>query len=301
MYTRAGHMESGPALLSAFLEHTSCPVGRQDDLQSMLEIKFAAARRAWPALVVTPEAFGAWLGQRVRADEDVCEGLARLREGDLYLTCATLAGAPHALETFERTVLARVPAFVARIDPSPSFADEVAQALRVKLLLPHDGDGKAAKLSGYTGRGGLESWVCAVATRMAIDLVRVRRIGSEGDELDVLPATDDPELEVLRVQHREAFRAALQQGLAALEPRQRTLLRLYFLEHVTFQALGRVYQVHETTAMRWIEQAKATVVAQVQSALRTRLKLSQSEFDSLAQLMQSQLDLSIGRLLSSRI
>jgi RNA polymerase sigma-70 factor (ECF subfamily) len=143
--------------------------------------------------------------------------------------------------------------------------------------------------------------VSAVATRGAVDLVRGRRpVGSSDGGLDVLPATDDPELEVLRVQHREAFAAALQDALAALEPRQRTLLRLYFLEKVTYQALGRVYQVHETTAMRWVEQAKSAVVGEVQRALRKRLNLSESEFDSLAQLMQSQLDISIGRLLSSR-
>jgi RNA polymerase sigma-70 factor len=293
--------ESGPILLTTFLERARCSVtGPREQLQALLDAKFSSARAAWPEIALEPNRFGAYLGERVLPTEDACDGLAKLREQDMYLACATLTRVPGALDAFERTVMSRVGSFIARIDSSASFADEVTQAMRVKLMVPPE-RADSPKLAQYSGRGALDSWVCAVATRLALDLVRARRSDANERELNVIAASHDPELEALRAEHRDAFRLALQDALGQLEPRRRTLLRLYYLEHVTFQELGRMYQVHETTAMRWVEQAKTTILTQVHAILRRRLNLSESEFSDLGQLLQSQLDLSLGRLLSSQL
>lgn len=256
------------------------------------------ARRAWPELALADEAFVTHLAARLRPDEDPVAGLAALKTSDLYLACAALAGQPAALAAFERTILSRVGRFVGRVDGSPAFVAEVTQALRIKLFVGADG---APRLAQYSGRGALDSWVCAAALRTAYDLQRGadRRAGGDERELDVLAASDDAELELLRTRHEEQFRAAVRASMGALEPRARTLLRMYFLEKLTTAQLGQVYRVHETTALRWIAQAREAVVDGVRARLQAELRLSTSEFDELVALLRSRLDVTVRRLLAT--
>jgi RNA polymerase sigma-70 factor (ECF subfamily) len=286
-------------LLIAFLARARCTVRREEELQVALEAKVSAAQNAWPDIVLPPETFAAYLAERIAVDDEACRGLAQIRERDLYIACAALAGVPRALELFDRMFLSRISGFISWIDRSPTFTNEVTQTLRVRLLMPSESG--RGKLSQYSGRGALDSWLCAAATRTALSLVRAPRAAMvPQDELDILAASHDPEMEMLRRQHREAFRAAVQQALRALDPRQRTVLRLHYLEHATFARIGGMFQVHETTAMRWVTQAKKAISKQVQLILRQRLKLSQNGLNSLAQLMQSELEVSLARLLSSQ-
>jgi RNA polymerase sigma-70 factor (ECF subfamily) len=142
--------------------------------------------------------------------------------------------------------------------------------------------------------------LCAVAIRIAVDLIRRRKPSSSEDAgLELLPASDNPELETLRREHRHAFHRALEASLAELEPRERALLRLHYLENLTFQELGQIYEKHETTALRWVEQAKANILESVSRRLRHDLRLSDTALDELSGLLQSQLDVSLGRLLRS--
>jgi RNA polymerase sigma-70 factor (ECF subfamily) len=78
---------------------------------------------------------------------------ATLHAGDLYLACACAAGDPRALAHFERLYLTQLGAYVARIDRSADFLDELAQILRARLLL--GSLDKPAPILGYSGRGPL--------------------------------------------------------------------------------------------------------------------------------------------------
>src|SRR5262245_10912398 len=89
-----------------------------------------------------------------------------LNAEDLYLACCCARGEPAALEAFDRTVLDGVAAFVAHIDPSPSFADEVRQLLRTRLLLP--AEGAPPRIGEYAGAGTLRGWVRVIAVRTAL-------------------------------------------------------------------------------------------------------------------------------------
>src|SRR5689334_9841943 len=60
--------------------------------------------------------------------------LADLHAADLFLAWACLEGDPVAWRELSRLYLARVPQWVARIDPSPAFADEVRQRIAERML-----------------------------------------------------------------------------------------------------------------------------------------------------------------------
>ena len=221
----------------------------------------------------------AHLADRVDPGEDPTSALAKLEIADLYLACAAARGLPAAIASFEQQLLARVGQFIGRVDRSPHFVAEVTQALRIKLFVRRDGG--ESRLAQYSGRGALDSWVCAAALRTAYDLRRSehRQTPHEWQDPDVLAASDDPELALLRERHGDEFRRAVGAAIAALDARSRTLLRLHFLEQLTHAQIGKMYRVHETTALRWIAHAREAVVAHVHTAIERTLQLSASECD----------------------
>jgi RNA polymerase sigma-70 factor (ECF subfamily) len=254
------------------------------------------AHQAWPSVELSDEDFVDYLAARIRPDDDLLAVMRQLKVADLYLACAAAHGRPGAEHAFERSLLARVGRFVSSIETSPAFVADVTQALRIKLLVGSDGQGK---LSQYSGRGALDSWVCAAAIRTAIDLRRAGGHEAADNEraLDILAATDDPELELLRQRYDGQFRAALEAALLALEARDRTLLRLYFIEQLPAAQIGKLYRVHETTILRRISRVRESVFEKVRAALSLTLRLSASEFDELLALLRSRIDVSVHRLL----
>jgi RNA polymerase sigma-70 factor, ECF subfamily len=265
-------------------------------LTTLLRRALDDARRAWPHVALTDEAFAAYLADRVRPDEEPTAALASLQVADLYLACAAGRGDPAAIAAFEQTLLARVGQFIGRVDSSPHFVAEVTQALRIKLFVGSDGKGRLAQ---YSGRGALDSWVCAAALRTAYDLRRAesRHAHDSDGDLDVLAASDDAELELLRARYRDDFSSALRDALGALDTRARTLLRMYFLERLTMAQIGTIYRVHETTALRWISLTRQNVVERVRATVKQKLQLSASECDELMGLLSSRLDVTVRRLL----
>jgi len=291
-------------LAARFVSRTGQTASDDAGLSRELARALDEARRAWPTVELPDEEFVEHLAARVRPDDDAVAVLRQLRGSDLYLACAAARGRAGAELAFERTLLARVGQFVGSIDGAAPFVADVTQALRIKLFVGSDGQGK---LSQYSGRGALESWVCAVAIRTAIDLRRAAGAGGAGGysphenerALDVLAATDDPELELLRQRYDGQFRAALEAALTALAARDRTLLRLYFIEQLPAAQIGKLYRVHETTILRRITRAREAVFEQVRAAMSHNLRLSASEFEELLALLRSRLDVSVQRLLVS--
>jgi RNA polymerase sigma-70 factor (ECF subfamily) len=265
-----------------------------DEVAALLIERIDAARAAWPSIDLDLVEFAAHLATRLDEHEDPLVGLAHLRVPDLYLAFAAARRAPSAIEAFEAALLSRVPSFVSRIDPSPAFVDEVQQALRIKLLVEPKG-----KLAQYSGHGSLEGWFRAVAIRTAYDLRRaeIRRHAQQDEDVRLIAASIDIEVDLLRARYKGEFRAALQEAIASLNARQRTLLRLYFLERLTTTQIGRIYRVHETTALRWIAAARQAIVADIRGSLERKLRVSKADFDDLIGVVQSQLDMSFSRIL----
>jgi RNA polymerase sigma-70 factor, ECF subfamily len=286
-------------LTTRFLAHAGQEARDPGELGVVLQHAVDEARRAWPTVDLSSEQFVDHLAARVRPDEDVVALLRQLKIADLYLACAAEHRRPGAVTAFEQAFIRRVGQFVRGIDGETTFVADVTQAIRIKLFVGSHGDGK---LSRYSGRGALESWVRAVAIRTAYDLRRTKDHQRREDEcaLELVAATDDPEFELLWQRYHGEVRAALEDGLSGLEPRDRTLLRLYVIERLPALQIGKLYRVHETTVLRWIERARVTLVERVRAALLRTLRLSAGELDELLAMMRSRLDISIRRLLDTQ-
>jgi RNA polymerase sigma-70 factor (ECF subfamily) len=275
--------------------------GGEDErrLAPLIQQALDDAHRAWPGVALTDELFVDHLATRLKPGEDVGESLSRLKLSDLYLARAAETGRSDAVQAFEDLLLCRVGQFIDKVSRDPAFVAEVTQALRVKLFVGQDGQGK---LSQYSGRGALESWVCAVAIRTAYDIGRVQghEVRQQDDAVDVLAASDDPELDLLRRRYDGQFRGALEAALANLGARERTTLRLYYIERLTAAQIGKLHRVHEVTVLRRVAGARKSVLEWVRNDLSRTLGLSNEEFDDLLTLMRSQLDVSVGRLLETQ-
>jgi RNA polymerase sigma-70 factor (ECF subfamily) len=125
-----------------------------------------------------------------------------------------------------------------------------------------------------------------------------RREEHDSSQVARLAADLDPELAYLKDRYATEMEQAVVHALAHLSDRERTLMRLHLGEHMTIDQLGAMYRVNRATAARWLTAARESLVARARSDLRLRLRLSESECDSIVALVRSQLDVSIVRRLS---
>ncbi|APR82861.1 putative DNA-binding regulatory protein [Minicystis rosea] len=255
------------------------------------------ARAAHPDLDLDDEAFVRHLGACLAGTSDPWSALDALHLGDLWLACACLRGDPRALARLEADHLGPAIAAVGRIVDAAD-RDDAVQALRQKLLVA-DGDTRP-RLADYGGRGSLPGWLKVVGARLALSRARRRRDDAiEDDELLDLPSPLHPELEHMRERYKAELKAAFQDALAALSPRERTLLRLQFLDDLGVDRIGAMYRVHRSTAARWIAQARETLFDGTRQRLAARLGIGTSQLDSILDLVRSHVDLSLQRCLGA--
>lgn len=263
-----------------------------------------AAEEYWQPIVVPREVFVDYLAERVSlgAGVELLASLEALRTNQLYLACACLAGHDAALRAFENEFLPSVSQALRGLDKSGTLADEVKQLLRRRLFVAEQG--RTAKIADYLGQGDLQRWVRATAVRLGLDLLRISKredLGREDEAvLAALPASaDDPELAHLKKLYGNELKEAFAEVLTALPSKERTILRYHYVDGLNIDQIGRIFQVHKTTAFRWLERARASIVPATRKCLQHRLRVKQPELDSIMRLIRSQLDLSIQRLLHS--
>ena len=256
------------------------------------------AREAWPGLPTKPDAFRAWLLRCPQPGKGLSESLPGLHVEDVWLACACAQGDRHAHQALDVRLRAAVPSAAARMRASNAFIEEVQQRLRQKLLV--GGPDGQPKIAAYLGRGPLSSWLRAAALREALNLLDGERDESplEGAALARLPSGGvDPELDLVRRRYAPEFKSALDVALRGLPPRERNLLRLYFVQGLTVEAIGRMEGTHKSTISRWLARTRASVLADVKRKLGAQLKLTPTELDSLIGALRSQLHVSLHRAL----
>jgi RNA polymerase sigma-70 factor (ECF subfamily) len=256
------------------------------------------ARAAWPGVDVPERTYAGFVAER--AQPDVAAPFDDATLGDLYLACACALGTSGALATFERAILVHVPRFVARLDTSPAFADDVAQILRERLLLGHDGE--PPRISAYQGKGPLLAWVRVVALRAGLDLLREGR-GRAEVELDEKhlcgQVAVDLDVEVVEARYRKDFEETVALALRELPRRDRNLLRLHLVAGISTHKLGAIFHVDQSTVVRWLATARRSVRETIRGTLATRLGIATDELDSLAGMLFSRFDLSLTGCLRS--
>jgi RNA polymerase sigma-70 factor (ECF subfamily) len=266
-------------------------------LEAALRTVLAQATAAWPGVALEPAGFVQYLAARLPDGADAVTALRALHTADLYLACGCARGEPAALAAFERHVApAMAPALAAARVPA-ALLDELRQTLRVLLFVPGQ---HPPGICNYAGRGPLARWVQIAAVRQARTLMRRRKTHGEptaAAELDLLAGGPDPALAFLKQRDGAAVTAAVREALAALAPRERTVLRLHFVDGLNIGAIGALYRVHRATVARWIAQAREAVFQGTHRALGARLGLGARELDSLMDLVRSRMALTLGSAL----
>jgi RNA polymerase sigma-70 factor (ECF subfamily) len=285
------------ALARAFRDEGGRELTDPEDLEPLLLDVLRRARARWPGLQVDDADFIVYLARRLPDDAPARASLEATHSDDLYLAFACGRGDNAALRAFDRAFLGEVGAFVAGVDRSPVFVDEVRQTLRDKLFAGNPGE---AKITEYTGRGALGGWVRVAALRIALNMKRGDQRAAAAGKASIereLGAGLSPELAYLQEHYREAFAEALRATLADLSDRERTLLRLYHVDGLSLEAMAALYRVHLSTVSRWLTCARAQVADGTARHLRERLGVGRSDVDSIAALVMSQIDVSLTRLL----
>lgn len=266
----------------------SLPSDVDANRDSALAIAVERGRAAWPSVLLEGPAFARYLVARAQS----ADALALLAVEDLYLAFGCAQGDAAALRAFVARLPQDAGAVISRIDPSPAFRDEVLQRLQVDLLVSVSGQPPA--IAEYRGEGSLRAWVRAAAARRALAL---RGTAAEPPEAGLDPCLSG-ELDFIKVKYREQINQVLEEELAALPRRTRSLLRLHYVDGLGIDQLGAIYHVSRATAARWIARERSALTARVRQRLYARLRMEPAELDSLLRLVASGLRVSLERVLS---
>jgi RNA polymerase sigma-70 factor (ECF subfamily) len=279
---RGGRLASGGATL--------LPLVTGSGLESATAEAFRAGQAAWPGVAISIEAFTA----HVRGSGAGPGELAQ-HGADIYLACGCALGDRLALQLFDQRVLPRVVQHVARLRVKSEDLDEIRQILRMRLFA------HPRRIVGYAGRGSLVRWVRLVATRIALEDTRALRSEAAADEghalATLIAGGDEPELSLIRERLREPFQRALQESFADLAPRSRDILRMHYIEGMSFEEIGSVYDVHRATVARWLVGIRSAVVRGMSRRLWAGAEPSSSDLRSLIRALWNELDISLGQFL----
>jgi RNA polymerase sigma-70 factor (ECF subfamily) len=215
--------------------------------------------------------------------------------GDIYLAYACVRQDPSALGFFEREHLQKIGPLAGQMRLTSDELDEVRQLLRLKLLV-----GPRPKIADYRGHGPLCAWVRACAARQALNFRRANPdVAGRALVLDELLASDHSvEVTAAKLQHYETFSDCLERCFAGLTAREKTLLRMRFLDAMSIDEIGLVFGVHRATVARWLVAIRGNVLNMLCSELSSDLAATGAEVQSLVRLVGSDVMLSFVRILS---
>ncbi|MDQ3367587.1 MAG: hypothetical protein M3680_19370 [Myxococcota bacterium] len=252
-------------------------------------------RAVFPEITASTERLAPVIRERLEGEDP-----ALLAADEIFLACACALADASAIRAFERRYFGVIPPALSRMSLGRDEIREIEQVLRVRLFVAGD---HPPRVLAYAGQGQLGALVRVAAVRAGLNLLRdAGRLDRDPDGLEDLPVkSDDPELARLKAQHRTAFKAAFEDAVTGLEPRERSLLGLAIVKGLGIDRVGALYGVHRATAARWIAQARANLTKSVQRLLAARLGIPAAELEDMLPLVESQLELSLERLLRSRM
>jgi RNA polymerase sigma-70 factor (ECF subfamily) len=271
-----------------------------DELEPLLAERVAHARAAWPGVIVEVDRLMQAIARRLDPDRPPADALAAMQTDDLYLACGCAAGDAAAIAGFEQHCGAIIDRTIASSGVPPAERADLGQIVRQRLLVAPRAGG-APRIAGYSARGSLQSWVRVIAAREAARILpgARREIAAEEDDelVGLIAPDDDPEIGYFKRRYREEFKRAFHAAVDALEPRERLLLRQHVIDGVGIDRLAALHGVHRATAARWVQAARDAVVEGTQRELARRLKLRRDELATVIDLIRSQLDISLQRVL----
>jgi RNA polymerase sigma-70 factor, ECF subfamily len=256
------------------------------------------------------EAFSALVALSVRRafpddapePRDLQRYLKSLHSEDLAVACACAEGIESAWDFFVREYRPVLYRAADAIDPSGG-AREIADSLYGELFGLTSREGKRRSHFHYFhGRSSLATWLRAVLSQRYVD--RLRR----DTRLEPLPEEDDAQPAAITVQPAEDTARAyikvmgrvVMAVIAALQPRDRLRLRLYYAQHLTLAEIGRVLREHEATVSRHLARNRRVIRQQVETRLRDEEGMTGEQIEEcFASVVQDAGELDIAELLGS--
>jgi RNA polymerase sigma-70 factor, ECF subfamily len=278
------------------------------EIASLLAAAVARARATLSGFTVDDDALLVAVGDKLAADDwtVLSDALDALDVGELALACACERGDAAALAQFEARYFPVIDLALGPMKLPVGTADEVRQLVRTKLFVGSpDPSGSGVidppKVRSYAGRGTLEGLVRVVAVRTALTLQRQQQrnvpLDSTSVAEEILATSIAPELQLVKQRYRHEFKAAFEHAIEELSPRDRMLLKLHVLERSTIDEIGALYRVHRATAARWLEAIRDRLGDRTRELLGEKLDLGSTELESVVRVVQSQVSLSMSRLL----
>ena len=292
-------------------EAFSTALGRDDDwppeahdaLRERIVAAFEVGAEAHPGIEGAPQLFGEALGLRLASDEprtwqQLGAALEELDAADLFLAASCAAGHAAAIARFEALHFKNLPSTLRSMGAQAADVDDVLSVVREKLFVASEG--QRPRVLTVAGRGSVEKLCRVIAARTLLNRRRsTRRQRVTGDEAlaDLIAPHDDPELAAVKQHHRDVFREAFAQAIAKLSSEDRNLLRLSLIHGLSIDEVGRIYQIHRSTAARRLGRLKDALAQDTRMYLRVKLGADKKELQSLFRLVQTGLDKSFVRLL----
>ena len=264
-----------------------------DPMKDSIDRAYWAGKWEWPELLsVTLDSYAKHVSNLQTSASDL------ERHGtDIYLALACGKAEAEALRALEGRYFPALDEHLIRAGFDKTSRQDVFQQMLMHLCAgPHP------RILTYAGRAALSSWLGVSALRFAVNLGTKTLGGTGAAELTfarIVADDTNPEMRVAIERARPLFQLALSTAIDGLPERDRTLLRLCFVDGLSIDAIGNIYGVHRATAARWITQIRQRIFKKVQLVVTRDLGLHDSEFESLAFLIRSELNLSLRRVLGA--
>lgn len=221
--------------------------------------------------------------------------IAALNAPDLLLAYATLARDPAATAELDRRLVRAAKAAIGARAQDDDQRDELVQRVRDRVFV-----GKPPRLAAYEGEGAVVKWIRVIALSVAVDARRRDRPEQQdGDTALLTLASNDANAEAAldHTRYRGAITDAFKAATAALDPKQRLILRMRYVDQVTAEDIGRALGVHRTNAMRALDKATNDLHAGVREHLRKTLGLTARQLDSLLKSVRPSIAERLSRIL----
>jgi RNA polymerase sigma-70 factor, ECF subfamily len=282
-------------VFDAFAAAVPTPPADRAAVEAAIDAGLEAGAAQWPEVSVDACSFAAAMA---RSFVDSADSLTELHAADLYLAQACASGDARAIAAFDRTFSGSITSSLRALRLADDVVADIAQDVREKLFVA--ADGAAGKIATYSGRAALASWLRTIATRMAIAELRRRSDDAiDDDALDALPSSNDtPDQQYFRATYHVEFKSAFDTALATLTDQQRDLLRLRFVDGLALETIGERYEVHKTTAFRWLEEAQTLLTKRTHNNFQQRTRATVSEMRSIVRVLESNVELSLRRVLA---
>ncbi len=266
---------------------------------------FEEGARQHPGIEGDPILFMEGLGRRLATHEpldwqDAEAGLDAIDAAGLFLATACAAGQASAIARFEALYFKHLPTTLRSMGAQVADIDDVIAIVREKLFVAEAG--QRPRVLDVAGRGSLDKLCRVIAARTLLNRRRsTRRQRVTGDEqlADLIAPHDDPELAAMKDHHRDVFRAALGEALGNLTSEDRNLLRLALIYRLSIDEVGRIQQIHRSTAARRLGRLKSAIAQDTRMYLRLKLGADRRELASLFRLVETGLGKSFVRLLGA--